>query len=96
MRPCKQKTRVHRFPPDEKFFPHLGEKVWWPRVTLSFLLNKYAMVLPSVVSNPTCRMRLERCRGVTHAAEGAMALKGSQALTVTLADLVAEMGMFFF
>ena len=44
MRPCKQKTRVHRFPPDEKFFPHLGEQVGWPRVTLSFLRNKCAMV----------------------------------------------------
>ena len=50
-RSCKQTTSVHRLPPEERLFPNLGEKVWWPRVTLSFLLNKYAMVLPSVVSN---------------------------------------------
>ena len=35
---------VLRFPPDGKFFPHLREQVGWPRVTLSFLRYKCAMV----------------------------------------------------
>ena len=66
MKLCKQKTRVHRFPPDEKFFPHLGEQVWWPRVTLSFLFirNKYAMVLrPEVALLPNLLNKYAMIRG---------------------------------
>ena len=45
IRSCKQKTSVHRSPPEEGLLPHLVEKVLKPQVALlPNLLNKYAMI----------------------------------------------------
>ena len=46
IRSCKQKTSVHRSPPEEGLLPQLVEKVLKPEVALlPNLLNKYAMIL---------------------------------------------------
>ena len=45
IRSCKQKTSVHRSPPEEGLLPQLVEKVLRPQVALlPNLLNKYAMI----------------------------------------------------